>query len=398
MDFWKSIGGMVEAELTSASPEEAFTAIGTRNIEIRNLQKLGELTYSFFIPRGSVGVVETICSERGDTVQIRRRVGLYWTVKRAMSRPVILFGGAFLLILVLWIPTRVYFVRVEGNVQIPAGKILAAAEDCGIVFGASRREVRSERVKNALLSAVPELQWAGVNTSGCTAIISIREKSAFGEEKKSTGTESILASRDGYLLSCTATAGNLLVKPGDTVREGQVLISAYTDCGLCIRVERAEGEIMAQTNRKLEAVMLSQYVKKGEAEQTKQKVSLLFRKKRIFLWKDSGIWEGSCGRMYKEYYITLPGKFRLPIALCVETYYFCQTETHERSQEDTETGLKAFAEEYLLQHMVAGKILSGVQTVGSEAGLYRLLGEYACVEMIGTARQEQIGDTNGENS
>ena len=282
--------------------------------------------------------------------------------------------------------------------QIPARKILEAAENCGIAFGASRREVRSERVKNALLFAVPELQWAGVNTSGCTATISVREKEDSREHRKNVAVSSIVAARDGYVLTATATAGNLLVKPGETVRKGQVMISAYTDCGLSLRAERAEGEIMAQTFHEVKVAMPSQYVKKGSQTQVKRKYSLLLRKKRIFLWKDSGIWEGSCGRMYEEYYITLPGRFRLPIAFCVDSYFLCETDPGELSKEESEGALKAFAQTYLSDQMIAGKILSGVQSVESEAGLYRLKGEYACVEMIGVSRQEQIGDTNGENS
>lgn len=398
MDFWSSVAGMVEVELTSAAPESTLEAISSGNVEIRNLQKLSDLTYTFCISRGNCKTVKETCKKRGDVLKIRRRVGLYWAVKKALSRPLLLMGGSFLLALVFWLPSRVFFVQVEGNTQIPDRMILEAAENCGIAFGASRREVRSERVKNALLFAVPQLQWAGVNTSGCTATISVREKTDSEEQREKADVASIIAARDGYVLTSTATAGNLLVKPGETVRKGQVLISAYTDCGLSVRAERAEGEIMAQTIRAAEVVMPSQYVKKGEITQIKRKYSLLLRKKRIFLWKDSGIWEGSCGRMYEEYYITQPGGFQLPLAFCVDSYYLCETEFGVIPEKNAEMALKAFARAYLSQNMVAGKILSGVQSVESEEELYRLKGEYACVEMIGVSRQEQIGDTNGENS
>jgi len=398
MDFWSSVAGMVEVELTSAAPEATMEAISCGNIAVWNVQKLGDLTYTFCVSRGKCKALMDICRKRGDVLKIRRRIGLYWAGKRALSRPLLLVGGGVLLTLVLWLPSRVFFVHVEGNSQIPARRILEAAENCGISFGASRREVRSERVKNALLFAVPELQWAGVNTAGCTATISVREKEDSGEQRKKAEVASIVASRDGYIIAGTATAGNLLVKPGETVRKGQVLISAYTDCGLSLRAERAEGEIMAQTIREAGAVMPSQYVKKGEVTRIKRKYSLLLRKKRIFLWKDSGIWEGSCGRMYEEYYITLPGGFQLPLAFCVDSYFLCETGYGELPKEDAEYALKAFAQTYLSQRMIAGKILSGVQSVESEEGLYRLKGEYACVEMIGISRQEQIGDTNGENS
>ena len=80
-------------------------------------------------------------------------------------------GLCLLLLLVCILPTRVLFMRVEGNESIPENLILEAAEDCGIRFGASRSAVRSEKVKNGILSRISELQWVGVNTKGCIAVI-----------------------------------------------------------------------------------------------------------------------------------------------------------------------------------------------------------------------------------
>lgn len=397
MNFWRSVAGVMEVELTGADPERSVAAISSQNIEIQSVQRISDLTYSFLIPRKKERVLRDLCRKRGDVLKVRRRIGLYWTGKNVVARPILLIGVVCYLFLALWIPSRVVFVRVDGNTRIPDRQILAAAEACGISFGASRREVRSERVKNALLSQLPELQWAGVNTSGCTATISVREKTETDTHTESEKIAGMLAARDGYILSATATAGNLLVKPGDSVRKDQVLISAYTDCGISIRAERAEGEVMAQTNRTIRAVMASQRLRKGDPVRIKRNYSLLLGKKRIFLWKDSGIWEGSCGRMYEEYYITLPGGFQLPVAFCSETYMFADLIPEDIPEEEAEAVLKEFAESYLSGHMVAGKILSGIQTAKKEEGRYCLRGEYACVEMIGTMRQEQIGDTNGEN-
>ena len=102
--------------------------------------------------------------------------------------------------------------------------------------------------------------------------------------------------------------------------------------------------------------------------------------------------------MYEEYYITLPGGFQLPLAFCVESYSVCETESGTFDSQTAEDSLKTYLQTYLSQHMIAGKIYSGVQQMESREGLYRLRGEYACVEMIGISRQEQIGDTNGKNS
>lgn len=398
MDLWKSLAGMVEVELTSAEPEAALGAISTRGIEIFRVEQKGELTMRFRIRRKDYNMLAALCEKRGETLKLLRKSGLYWAGRQLLRRPVLLAGMALFLALVLYLPSRVFFIRVEGNVTVPTRQILEAAGESGICFGASRRQVRSEKVKNALLSAVPQLQWAGVNTAGCVATISVRERTDAQASQQEWEVTSIVAARDGYILSGTVTRGNALFQVGQAVKAGQVLVSGYTDCGICIQATRAEGEIMAQTNRTLEAVTPSQWVLRGQETGVHRKYSLLFGKKRINLWKDSGILDTTCGRMYMEYYVTLPGGFQLPLALCVEEFTSYETGTAELPQSGAEEALTEYADSYLLQQMVAGEIRSRLQTVCLDGGIYRLKGSYVCVEMIGRVQREQIGDTNGKNS
>lgn len=397
MDFWKSIAGQAEVELTSAEPGAALGAINARGIEIYSVEQVSDLTCRFYIHRSDYRALRTLSEKRGETLKLLRRNGLYWSAKSLLNRPLLLFGMALFLAFVLYLPTRILFVRVEGNESVPAKKILAAAEESGICFGASRREVRSEKMKNALLAAVPELQWAGVNTSGCVAIISVRERSIEEEKGELPAVSSIVASRDGYIVSATVTRGNSLCSIGQAVKEGQLLISGYTDAGICIRATRAEGEIYAQTNRNLTVITPLECLHRGEITQMRKKYSLLIGKKRINLWKDSGIWDASCGRMYEEYYVTLPGGFQLPIALCVEEYISYESEASELPREHMEQMLSAFAEQYLQQQMIAGTIMNRTQVFSEGEGICRLKGKYVCTEMIGRERQEQIGDTDGKN-
>lgn len=398
MDIWKLAAGVLEVELVSAEPEMALSVINEAGIEIFQLRRTGDLVCCFQIQRRNYPQLAALCEKRGESLKILHRLGLFWLGSATLRRPVLLTGICFALMFALVLPTRILFVRVEGNQSVPVNQILDAAEACGICFGASRREVRSEKVKNSLLSYVPQLQWAGVNTSGCVASICVRERIVTEPQEEDDMVANIVASRDGYILSGTVTRGNGLFSEGQTVKAGQTLISAYTDCGICIRATKAQGEIIAQTNRRFKVVMPAAMAIRGEQKDIKQKYSLIFRKKRINLWKDSGISDTSCGRMYEEYYITLPGGFQLPVALCVERYSFYETQQSEVDQQSAQMALNAFAEQYLSQQMIAGHILHKAQTISLENGVYCLQGAYVCAEMIGRVQREQIGDTNGKSS
>ena len=399
MSFWKQAAGIVRAELVSADPEGVLRALGEAGIALDEITPKGALTLEFLLRREDLPAAEALCRKRGDSFRVLGRQGLWYAVGALWERKLLLTGLVFLLGLTILLPTRVLFFRVEGNKAVPRAQILWEAERQGLSFGASRRGVRSERVKNALLEAIPKLEWVGVNTQGCTAVISVRERTApapVPEANHQVGN--IVAAMDGYILSVTVTQGTGQVQPGQAVKKGEILISGYTDCGICIQAAQAEGEILAQTRRQIEAVTPAQCLRKGKITGTKRALSLLLGKKRIFFWKDSGILEGSCDRIQKDYPLTLPGRFRLPVSLRVETYEIRESTSAKLTGPEASALLEAFAARYLPQQMIAGRIQQTRQTILRNGDIYRLRGGYLCQEMLGREKREGNGESNGKTS
>ena len=394
----QSVLGYVEVKLTSANIPAALDRITQAGILVWKLLPEDELTMRMQIPRNQYRKLCKLCQKHGDTIKISARRGLYWMLKGILSRPVLIFGVLLLLFASFYLPTRVLFVTVAGNDKIPTQMILEAAQECGIRFWAPRREVRSERMKNALLEALPELRWAGINTYGCRAVISVSEKATQMEQPETSSISSILASQDGVITSATATQGNLLCREGQAVKAGDVLISGYQDCGIAIRAVRAEGEIFARTNRDLQALIPQDWACRGDHGSVSRKYCLIFGKKRINLWKGSGISDASCVRMYEEYYIMLPGGFRLPVCIGVVSEIRTSITEFAFPEEEAANLLIDFAQTYLKQQMVAGRITQSQIQMASDGMRYRLSGNYFCTEMIGTIRHNEIGEYNGKDS
>ena len=129
-----------------------------------------------------------------------------------------------------------------------------------------------------------------------------------------------------------------------------------------------------------------------------RKISLIFGKKRINLWKGSGISDGSCVRMYEEYYVTLPGGFCLPVGVGIERITCGTVMELAYPWEEAVQLLTDFADAYLRQQMVAGSITHARVETDCDGTVCRLTGNYFCVEMIGTIRHNEIGEYNGKDS
>ena len=199
MGFWNSLAGSLRIRITSASVAETLTVVNHAGVPFSDIKWVNDLTVDATILRQHYKPLKKILSARGDKLELVNRFGVYWTFRSLGRRPVFLAGILLYIAFAVFLPTRIFFVTVTGNETISAETIITHAEGVGISFGASRSAVRSERVKNALLAAVPELQWAGVNTYGCVAVISVRERNIVPNDSESGKFCSIVAKCDGVI-------------------------------------------------------------------------------------------------------------------------------------------------------------------------------------------------------
>jgi len=389
------VSGMVSVCITSADIAQLLRVLHESRIEIHNAVYLDDLRIRMQIRKGDLKRIEAILKRRGDRFEIMEYIGFFWTILQ-QSKSIILLGTLFIIIvLTVYIPTRVFFVRVEGNSLIPTSAILENAERCGIEFGASRREVRSEKVKNALLAYIPELQWVGINTKGCVATISIREKTIQETGESFGRITSIVAKCDAIIESCTVQQGSLQCQIGQAVEKDQLLVSAYTDCGLTIQAVDAQAEIFGQTFRTMETIIPTDCVTRGSLMDTTTRYSVLIGKKLINFYKDSGISDGTCVKMYKTDYLTLPGGFQLPFAIITEWIF--KYETAPFQQTSSEQWLENYTLSYLKSQMIAGQVLQARTSYFEDGVLCRMHGQYICLEMIGQSKEEEIFLKHGED-
>lgn len=396
--MWESILGRITLEITSADVVGLLNTLNREKISIISLNYCSDLVVAVEISQIHFKKLQKIVNKQGGNVKIISKNGLYWTVFALMNRPVLVIFAISLLLLSAYLSSRVFFVRIIGNTTIPSNLILESAAECGIRFGTSRRQVRSELVKNALLEKIPQLQWAGVNTQGCTAIISVREKTTADQENRPKNEIcSIVAMRDGVIQDCTVYEGNPLCTVGQAVKAGQTLVSGYLDCGIVTKTTKADADIRALTFRELTFVTPKASVVKGRVVQQKNEYAILLGKKLIKLTKDSGNLGVTCAKIYVENYLQLPAGFTLPIALVKQTSFYYEENEDTTTSTDAQQWLNTFAQAYLQKNMIAGEIISAQTELAQTQHICRLNGKYACVEMIGQIKYEQMigtGDTN----
>lgn len=389
MELYWRLRGWVRLRLTSADCVSRLREI-SRELRLEQVEFPDALTAEFLVRRGTEGRIRVREGERLEKV----RAGGLPVVLEGLGRWKLMCGVVvFLLFLTVFLPTRILFLEVEGNGAVPARLILERAEECGVYFGASRRSLRSERVKNHLLWAIPKLRWAGVNTRGCTAVITValRDSGKAGEEDL---PGDIAAAADAVVTEVIVESGTALVRPGEAVREGQLLISGTADLGNSTRIDRAEGEVYGLTRRVVEVRLPEDSVLRTENGRVVRRFSLRIGKKSVNFSNDSGILYGTCVKMRTVHYLTLPGGFALPVALVTDAYRLSEETAIPR--EMTREVLAQQARRYVREQMTAGTLLTEELQYADGS----LTAVFQCRELIGVFRPGIYteGDTNDRES
>lgn len=367
-------------QISCAEPEYILTRLSKIGVTVRNVKPIEIYKVQAEIDSRSYAAVSGLVDRCGGKLSVIRMYGPAVALRSVKKRSILASGIILMLVLTLYIPSRIFFISVEGNDRLGEERILQCAEESGLMFGASRKNVRSEQIKNALLHAIPDLKWVGINTYGCHAVISVLERD-LPDKGAPVGIGGIYATCDGIVSSITAVKGTPLCRPGQAVSAGQLLISGYTDAGLVVRAELAEGEVRAVTQHQITAFAPCYRKNKTETLSQKNQWSLQIGKKRINLYFNSGNFDIGCGKIYKIYDLSLPGGFRLPISLIKESV-IRYTASDESSAPDEDLCNDLLCD-YLTNAMIAGKILKAESSASAGDDICVLNGKYICEEMIG---------------
>ena len=371
MEFWWRLRGWTRLRMVSADCAGRLRRI-SGEMRLRDISFPNELTAEFTVAADQAG---ELLDRYGHEMSVVNRGGFpvlaarLWRWRR-LAALVLVLG-----FLTAVLPGRIWFISVAGNSAVPARLILKKAEQSGVSFGAKAGAIRSEQVKNQLLYEIPELRWAGVNTSGCSAVITVAEREMPAPTEES-GPGDLTARTDAVVTELILHRGTAMVKPGSAVQERQVLLSGVTDQGVFIR---AEGEVWGLTRREIRVVLPRETAVRGESEAVCRKFSLRIGKKSVNFSNDSGILHGTCVKMRTVNYLTLPGGFQLPVALVTDTYYLYETVQTPRGESDwlTEAAHRTVQEQLrggaLLREELAqdGTLLAAVFECREQIGVFR---------------------------
>ena len=307
-----------------------------------------------------------------------------YTVSEKRGVPAFLSGfkyhiGALLgvfagLLLVLYLSGLVFDVRITAHGDLCAEEVEKIIYDAGLTVGKSWRKINIDEIENGVLSMSDGIGWISVNRCGTVLYVEVAPKEGVSIPSSPAVSGNIVATEAAVIEEITVNRGVAVVKPGDVVEKGDLLISGVYENGkLC----PAEGSVIGRVSRTVEAESFARdtvRVLLGE-ELTGKRIEILGLK--INILKNYGNFEDSCDIIEQKNEWTLFSGFTLP----VKTVYTYAKKYGEKEVEYTKQEQVANA-----SRIMADKI----REISENQDLIRLRTEAEFTELGYTVRSHMV--------
>ena len=311
---------------------ELMTLCGRRGIVCRNPRFEGG---SFFVSCGwhSTKRLLAACEEQGIPVEIHVQRGVPSLICRYHRRAGILVGSLAFAAVLFFSGRVVWSVRVEGNETLRDEDVAEALKECGLSVGRPIRELDTAMIENQILIGSDEISWISINMIGTVARVEIRETVPFPEEERYMAAN-LVAARSGKIEWLEDVRGNVAIRVGDSVGEGDLLVGGiYEIPNGGLRTTCARGKVFARTERTFEVKIPLMDTKKSYTGVSKTKKSLIFFEKEINFFGNTRNSYANCDTIDTVEYWTLPGGIVLPVGIRTTRVLEYELTATERSME-----------------------------------------------------------------
>ena len=290
-----------------------------------------------------------LCEAHGITLEIVKSGGLPTLVRRYCKRVGLLLGS-ILIVALLWLSERfVWDVRVVGNVSMTESEVLSELRGCGFGVGSYIPDLKTGEIENRVLIASDRISWISIYLNGTVAQVQVIERTLPPESDAGTLPANLVAACDGQIELLELYRGHSVVKIGQAVRKGELLVSGlYDSTQGGFRYTRAAGKVLARTERTFIVEIPLSYLERVYESPRCDQIDLIFFDFSLKIFKSTGNQGLICDIIKEEKGIDAFGLRALPFGLTV-TSALPYTE-HEASRTPEEALEMAYAE---LEHRLS---------------------------------------------
>lgn len=221
----ESLGANLQIRITGSMPERLINLCTMRGILLWGIERKQEAVLAHIRVR-DFPQLRPLLKKSGCRVKVMRRTGAPFRMRAVLTRALLLPGLALCLTLLWGFSQFVWDVQITGVQDELFEAVSQRIELYGVAPGTHKQALDLKAIAAQLRLDIPQLRFASLRIEGARLVVEALER--FDEPQIITNDQEavVVATKGGIIEEVVVIRGTAQVKPGDAVREGDILISS----------------------------------------------------------------------------------------------------------------------------------------------------------------------------
>ncbi|MBR1852352.1 MAG: sporulation protein YqfD [Lachnospiraceae bacterium] len=270
-DILKYIKGYLRIRVSGFSPERFMNLCSNKDILLWDIVREKD-SYCMCVSLQSFYRLKAVVKKTRTKVVILERKGLPFLLPFVQKRSVFVCGLVFAIAFLYLSGYFVWDIEIEGNLRVTTDQMVSFLAENEIREGMWQRNLNIEELEKQIRRTFPVVTWTSAKLDGTKLVISLKENDApiFNREneiKEEMGSN-LITEYDGTIVSIVVRNGIPLVKAGDEVTQGTMLVDGrvpvYNEDGTLRQFlfRDADADIVIEHNRWFEKELSYDYIER----------------------------------------------------------------------------------------------------------------------------------------
>lgn len=228
MDIRKHMKGSVRIAVRGFSRERFLNLLASNGMTAWDIQN-GTSELCLSLAADELRRIKPLLRKTGCRFRIISKTGLPFTVYKYRRRGAFAVGIAAFFILLIFMSQFIWLIEIDGNSSVSDAEMLDFFQSFGIYTGMNKHKLDVDLLKNAVTENFPQISWVSITQNGTKLLVKLSENVKNAEILDYSEPCDIISTRECIVSDIIVQNGTPAVRPGDTVKKGDILISSSVD-------------------------------------------------------------------------------------------------------------------------------------------------------------------------
>jgi similar to stage IV sporulation protein len=247
--IWNYLKGYVIIKVEGLTLERFLNLAANNDIYLWDIKRVAHTVLEMKASIEGFRALKEVVKKVGCKVEILDKKGLPFAIYRLRTRKMFGLGILIFLGLLIFLSSFIWDIEIIGNEKTKTEDIIRALEKENIKLGIIKYNIDQDYAKHFLLEEFDNFSFISVEIKGTKLIIEVKEQDLPPKKLDTNVPCNIVATKKGVIVKAIARNGKTLVRKGDIVKKGQILITGVISEDNLEEyiLVHAEGEVLAKT-------------------------------------------------------------------------------------------------------------------------------------------------------